>query len=111
MFGCGCLPGGLFTHGRQAIDDERVFFGGELRASMLARKAEFVEANQSDLPSPVLLEKIFRFAADPNHFHIPRHPVPQRGVSRPSRTRDGMRWTRVVLLTRALPADGEVVWS
>jgi hypothetical protein len=23
-----------------------------------------------------------------------RHPVPQRGVSRSSRTRDGMRWTR-----------------
>jgi len=23
----------------------------------------------------------------------------------------GMRWTQVALLTRALPADGEVVWS
>jgi hypothetical protein len=33
-----------------------------------------------------------------------------RGVSRSSRTRGGMRWTRTVLLTRALDADGEVVW-
>ncbi len=30
-----------------------------------------------------------------------RRPVPPRGVSRSSRTRDGMRWTREVLLTRA----------
>jgi hypothetical protein len=34
-----------------------------------------------------------------------------RGVSRSSRTRGGMRWTRIALLTRALEADGEVVWS
>jgi len=35
----------------------------------------------------------------------------QRGVSRSSRTRGGMRWTLTVLLTRAPDADGEVVWS
>jgi len=34
-----------------------------------------------------------------------------RGGSRSSRTRGGMRWTRMALLTRALEADGEVVWS
>ena len=39
-------------------------------------------------------------------------PSPCRGVSRSSRTRDGMRWTRVALLTRgAWLADGQVVWS
>src|ERR1700735_2859007 len=40
-------------------------------------------------------------------------PIPShsRGVSRSSRTRDGMRWTRMVLLTRVPDADGEVVWA
>jgi hypothetical protein len=71
------------------------------RPRRFARKIEFVEADQSDLPSPVPFEKKFRFAANPNHFHIPRRPVPQRGVSRSSRTRVGMRWTRAALLTRA----------
>ena len=36
--------------------------------------------------------KIFRFSLPPNHIHNSRHPVPQRGVSRSSRTlvRDAM---------------------
>src|SRR5258708_40281142 len=34
-----------------------------------------------------------------------------RGVSRSSRTRGGMRWTRAALLTNSSDADGEVVWS
>jgi hypothetical protein len=38
-------------------------------------------------------------------------PVPQRGGSRSSRTRGGMRWTLMALKTNALEADGEVVWS
>ena len=38
--------------------------------------------------------KIFRFALYPNHFYIPRRPVPHEGRSRSSRTWDGMRWTR-----------------
>ena len=48
--------------------------------------------------------------SDLSEYYI-RRPVPQRGGSRSSRTRSGMRWTRVALLTKALPADGEVVWS
>src|ERR1700730_10576481 len=41
------------------------------------------------------------------------HPVSShsRGVSRSSRTRDGMRWTRTVPLTNGTEADGEVVWA
>jgi hypothetical protein len=34
-----------------------------------------------------------------------------RGGSRSSRTRDGMRWTRIAPKTKALEADGEAVWS
>ncbi len=39
-----------------------------IQAAPLARTAEFVEATQSDLPRPVLLAKIFRFAATPNQI-------------------------------------------
>jgi hypothetical protein len=69
--------------------------------SRRARMAEFVQPDQCDLPSPVSSPKIFHFAPDPNHSYIPHRPVPQRGVSRSSRTRGGMRWTWTVLLTRA----------
>jgi hypothetical protein len=58
---------------------------------------------QSDSTCPVLVAKIFSFPSDPNHPHILRHPVPQRGGSRSSRTRGGMRWTQAAHLTRALP--------
>jgi hypothetical protein len=44
-----------------------------------ARKAEFVEAFQSDLPCLVPLSKIFLFTFDPNHLRIPSHPVPREG--------------------------------
>ena len=50
----------------------------------------------------VQFAKIFRFAPDPNQIYISRRPVPQRGGSRSSRTRGGMRWTRAAHLTRAL---------
>jgi hypothetical protein len=34
-----------------------------------------------------------------------------RGGSRSSRTRDGMRWTQMALITNGAKADGEDVWS
>jgi hypothetical protein len=46
--------------------------------------------------------KIFLFPPDPNQFTDSRRPVPQRGVSRSSRTRGGMRWTRAAPKTSAL---------
>ena len=51
--------------------------------------------------------------ATPNQRQIHRYPVPlKRGVCAiVTDVGCGMRWTRVALLTRALPADGEVVWS
>src|SRR3984885_14732058 len=90
----------------------------------------FIGADQGDLGRPVPSAKIFWFTSEPNHLHIPRRPVPQRGGSRSSRTRGGMRWTRAhqarIRDRRAgqkpvsdqtarrrmmRPADGEVVWS
>jgi hypothetical protein len=44
-----------------------------------APERRFVETIQSDLPSPAPFAKIFRFAADPNHFYIPAVP-PHRGA-------------------------------
>jgi hypothetical protein len=51
-------------------------------------------------PDP--FSKIFPFASDPNQIYICAVSSHSRGVSRSSRTRDGMRWTWAVLLTRAL---------
>jgi hypothetical protein len=88
---------------RPPMRKRRIMFAANpphgLRA--LARTAEFVETDQSDLPRPAPFPKIFRFVADPNHFYIPAVSLHMRGVSRSSRTRSGMRWTRMVLLTRA----------
>jgi hypothetical protein len=78
---------------------------------------------------PALPEKIFCFSEYPNQFYNPACLVPQRGGSRSSRTRGGMRWTRQRrratwsqggLRTRersaacrrtVLVADGEDAWS
>jgi hypothetical protein len=77
-----------------------------------ARKAEFVEAIQSDSTSPVPFPKIFRFAADPNQNYILRHPALTEGrfaivtdVGRDAVDADGAE------RRTALEADGEVVWS
>jgi hypothetical protein len=44
--------------------------------------------------------------------YIHGHPVPQEGrFAVVTDVGGGMRWTRMVLLTRAPEADGEVVWS
>jgi hypothetical protein len=44
-----------------------------------ARRTEFVEAFQSDLPCPDLLEKIFPFTSDPNHLRIVAIPSREKG--------------------------------
>ena len=44
-----------------------------------APRAEFGEADQSDLGCPVAFQKIFRFRSDPNQNYKPRHPVPHEG--------------------------------
>jgi hypothetical protein len=46
---------------------------------------------------PAPPRKIFWFSEDPNQLYIRPRPVPQRGGSRSSRTRDGMRWTLMCL--------------
>src|SRR5258708_35864754 len=72
------------------------------RIARPARPGRFVEPDQRDLPCPVLLEKIFRFASDPNHFYVPA--IPPHTEGRFAIVTDvgcGMRWTRRVLLTRA----------
>src|SRR5258707_9288878 len=58
---------------------------------------------------PAPFAKIFLFSPDANQFTESRRPVPQRGVSRSSRTRGGMRWTRQRARRTRPEADGEVV--
>ena len=60
---------------------------------------------------PAPLQKIFPFARDPNHFYIPRRPVPLEG--RLAIVTDAGRDAADVggALTNAPAADGEVVWS
>src|SRR5882757_605489 len=50
--------------------------------------AEFVEADQSDLPCPVRFAKIFRFALHPNQIYIHRRPAPHRGAFRDRHERE-----------------------
>src|SRR5260370_6072972 len=57
-------------------------------------KRRFVEADQSDLPRPVPFPKTFPFPLWPNQIYIVSRLTHSRCVSRSSRTRDGMRWTR-----------------
>src|SRR6266404_3634577 len=86
-------------------------------------------SGKSPISCPAPFAKIFCFPLYPNQIYIPRRPVPQRGGSRSSQARGGMRWTRQrqaragiagrVLarersngeLTNGADADGEVVWS
>jgi hypothetical protein len=60
---------------------------------------------------PAPSAKIFLFFRSANQaYDLPSRPT-QRGDSRSSRTRGGLRWTRMALLTKAPEADGEGVWS
>ena len=61
----------------------------------VAGRRKITEHRQRDLPCPALPQKIIRFRRRANQFYqlAPSHPG-KRGVSRSSRTRDGMRWTR-----------------
>ena len=82
-----------------------------IRATAVARKQRIGERDQADLPCPDLSAKRFLFSLTPNHFYNSPRLTHERGVSRSSWTRDGMRWTLMVLRTNGTEADGEVVWS
>jgi hypothetical protein len=77
-------------------------FAGTTLSLCPAPKRRIVEQDQSDLPSPVPSSEIFPFAADQIKSISTAVPSHRGGGSRSSRTRDGMRWTRAALLTRAL---------
>src|SRR5438105_5581621 len=68
----------------------------ELRPCLTCKSGHLV-----NFSSPVALQKINPFSIYPNHFYKRGRLVPQRGGSRSSRTRGGMRWTLIVLLTNS----------
>src|SRR4051794_1879130 len=87
-------------------DPERRF------APSIARpKARSIEADSTDLRVQPHFEKYFGFLATQITTVVRTVSSHQGGVSRSSRTRDGMRWTPMALLTNGADADGEVVWS
>jgi hypothetical protein len=45
----------------------------------IARKREFYERIQRDLPCPVTSEKTIFFSIDPNHLYIPARLIPHEG--------------------------------
>src|SRR5216684_2287626 len=108
--------------------DRSTAWSGKIRT---APKVRFVETNQSDLGSPVLFAKIFRFTRRANHLYkfAPSHAT--RGAYRDRHGRGvRMRWTRQRLArdgiagrvdeacerspserTRDVAAYGKIVWS
>src|SRR5439155_10917299 len=63
-----------------------------LNGTDFARRANHFVFSEMACPAP--FAKIFPFSPDPNQMHIQAVLSRQRGVSRSSRTRGGMRWTR-----------------
>jgi hypothetical protein len=82
-----------------------------IAALMRPTLADLPDGQFPGLPVQPPLQKYFLFSSDPNHRLILDVPSHLRGGSRSSRTRDGMRWTLVALMTNSTEADGEVVWS
>jgi hypothetical protein len=83
-------------------------FGAHWRAPLdqAAVRAQGNLLNRIKLMLPVQSPsvEIFPFPFDPNHFYIARIPAQHRGAFRDRHgRRAGMRWTRIALLTRALP--------
>src|SRR5215218_11183827 len=94
------LPTQSSRSGECRISPYRKFVRLRLRQT---RRAElrFLEADQSDLPVQSHFEKYFGFLATQITTVVRTVSSHQRGVSRSSRTRGGMRWTPMVLLTNS----------
>ena len=97
-----CPTGGRSLTHRQARCASRYRDRAEMTKLLPARREKILLWNQADLPCPVPFRKIFLF------YRIKIRPIfspsrpKQRGVSRTSKTRGGLRWTRGAQLTRAL---------
>jgi hypothetical protein len=87
------------------------FAKGSTDPTGFARREQFIETDQRDLPCPASFVKIFFFTANPNHLLILCRPVPHEG--RLAIVTDAGRDAvdAEVLLTSGTEADGQVVWS
>jgi hypothetical protein len=84
---------------------------GDCPAFGLARKIEFLEPVQADLPCPVPLQKIFPFRFFANHFHNSRRLNPLEGRIAIVTDAGWDAMDAAALLTNGAKSDGEVVWS
>jgi hypothetical protein len=66
---------------------------------------------QIPLAKSRLARKNILFFRIANQFYIHSRLVPLKGALAIVTTRGGMRWTRMVLLTRVSDADGKDAWS
>ena len=90
----------------------------KLSSNEPARENQFIEPFQQiyptgkspKSPSSPLGKNILIFRSR-KPVYIPPVSPDERGGSRSSRTRGGMRWTRKLRLTSATRADGEIVWA
>jgi hypothetical protein len=89
---CSISPVGAFETCRRRSVLGNSCVAGHLTGLAISSSGKSTAATRFTCPAP--FAKIFLFARTPNHFYIRCHPVPQRGGSRSSRTRGGMRWTR-----------------
>src|ERR1700760_4569366 len=80
------------------------------KRNLATRPRQNNPTGKSPKPCPALSRKIFRLTSRPNHRLIWFVSPDERGGSRSSRTRGGMRWTRKLRLTSAADAYGESVW-
>jgi hypothetical protein len=86
--------------GRAIIRGHRTRIRFELAAlKRVAPSGEIRLTGRSLGHRPALFTKIILFSIDSNHFHIAAVSSHLRGVSRSSRTRGGMRWTRMAPMT------------
>ena len=83
------------------------------RASEISRPGRDKTTRRANHPKPVqtFAQKYFAFAVGQITDLTSRVSPDERGGSRSSRTRGGMRWTRWRRMTNAAVADGEAVWS
>jgi hypothetical protein len=92
--------------------------GGQIRSPLDCRAVAPRRAatGRADAPSPWVFNRfrnIRNNACQPTQISRTDSPScpTQRGVAQRHQRGTGMRWTRMAPLTKALEADGEVVWS
>ena len=104
----------LASRGRERLNPSVITPTATKAVAGVARKIEFVEADQRDSTCPVPNQNIFRFRRRANHLYKlapSRVPSSKGRFAIVTNVGRGMRWTLWRFKTNGAKADGEVVWS